>query len=57
VVISEALRAAIGRGESEQTLMALAGEQRIPLLHDGLSKALAGITSLAEVLRVSREGA
>ena len=57
VVISENLRAAIGRGESEQTLMALAGEQRIPLLQDGLSKALAGVTSLAEVLRVSREGA
>lgn len=57
VVINDTLRAAIGRGESEQTLMQLAGEQRIPLLHDGLVKVLAGITSLAEVLRVSREGA
>lgn len=55
VVINDALRQAIGRGENEQMLQHRA-EQHVPLLLDGLDKALAGLTTLEEVLRVSKAG-
>ena len=40
---------------SEQTLEAHARKQSISISDDGIAKVLAGITSLAEVLRVTRE--
>lgn len=55
VIVDEQLRNAISQGLSEQALQQQIF-QRIPLMQDGLDKALAGITSLEEILRVSREG-
>ncbi|MRS18702.1 type II secretion system protein GspE [Enterobacteriaceae bacterium RIT692] len=55
VVVDDALRSAISQGLNEQVLQQHI-TQRISLMQDGLDKALAGITSLEEVLRVSREG-
>ncbi|WP_312665818.1 type II secretion system ATPase GspE [Pantoea sp. CTOTU49201] len=55
VVVDDALRSAISQGLNEQVLQQQI-TQRISLMQDGLDKALGGITSLEEVLRVSREG-
>ncbi|WP_455853463.1 type II secretion system ATPase GspE [Pantoea endophytica] len=55
VIVDDALRSAISQGLSEQVLQQHI-TQRISLMQDGLEKALTGITSLEEVLRVSREG-
>ncbi|HMV38748.1 MAG TPA: type II secretion system ATPase GspE [Plasticicumulans sp.] len=55
VVIDEALRAAIHAGASEAELEALARTQGPSLRADGVARVLAGDTSLAELLRVTRE--
>lgn len=55
VVIDEALRAAIHAGASEAELEALARAQGPSLRADGVARVLAGDTSLAELLRVTRE--
>lgn len=55
IVIDEQLRSAISQGASEQTIQSML-PGRISLMQDGLDKAFAGVTSLEEVLRVSREG-
>ena len=56
IVVSEALRQAISQDQREQQLQQTVQDQHIPLLHDGLDKALAGLTTLEEVLRVSKAG-
>ncbi len=55
IVVDEALRAAIARCEDELTLMQRLGERRTPIAIDGIQKASAGLTTLEEVLRVTRE--
>lgn len=55
IVIDEPLRNAISKGLSEQAIQSMLPD-RVSLMQDGLDKALAGITSLEEILRVSREG-
>lgn len=56
ISVDDSLRGAIAAGENEIALMARLGGQRVPLLHDGVQKVLAGVTTLDEVLRVTREG-
>ncbi|MFZ4214245.1 type II secretion system ATPase GspE [Pantoea endophytica] len=56
IIINDDLRSAISQGASEQELHRLVSSARGALMQDGLYKAGAGITSLEEVLRVSREG-
>ncbi|MGX5079606.1 type II secretion system ATPase GspE [Enterobacter mori] len=55
IVIDEQLRSAISKGLSEQATQSLL-PTRVSLMQDGINKALSGITSLEEILRVSREG-
>ncbi|MDX1625701.1 MAG: type II secretion system ATPase GspE [Wenzhouxiangellaceae bacterium] len=56
VVVDEAMRALIHRGAAESELERRAREQSPSMLADGLRKARAGVTSLDEVLRVTRDG-
>ncbi|WP_413676608.1 type II secretion system ATPase GspE [Pantoea dispersa] len=56
IVVNDELRQAISQDQSEQQLQQIVQHQRIPLLHDGLEKAQAGLTSLEEILRVSKAG-
>ena len=56
VVINEALRQAIHDGAAERVLHDLARELAPSMLDDGWRKAKAGVTSLEEVLRVTRSG-
>lgn len=55
IVVNDALRAAIARGDDERVLMHLLGEDRVPILVDGIGKACTGQTTVEEVLRVTRE--
>ncbi|MEN1728881.1 MAG: type II secretion system protein GspE, partial [Pseudomonadota bacterium] len=54
VEVTERLRQAIHDGASERELNVLARELAPSMLDDGWNKAVAGITSLEEVLRVTR---
>jgi len=54
VPVSERLRTLIHDGAAEQSLESLARELSPSILEDGWRKALAGTTSLEEVLRVTR---
>ena len=54
VPVNEAMRALIHDGAAEARLEALARELSPSILEDGWCKATAGITSLEEVLRVTR---
>jgi len=54
VPVNESLRGLIHDGASEQALEALARELAPSIFEDGWRKALAGTTSLEEVLRVTR---
>lgn len=52
--VSDLIRSAIVAGKSAGDIALLAGQQTYrPLLHDGYQKALEGITTLSEVLRVT----
>ena len=55
VVVDDALRALIHDGAGEQALEAEARRHAPSILDDGWAKAVAGVTSLEEVLRVTRE--
>ena len=55
VAIDDAFRNGIHAGASEAELTALARERTPGLMEDGWNKVRAGITSVEEVLRVSRE--
>ncbi len=55
VRVDQELRDAIHRGASEATLESLARQHSAGLLQDGWNKAVDGVTSLDEVLRVSLE--
>ncbi|GAB3280270.1 GspE/PulE family protein [Parahaliea aestuarii] len=50
---TDALRLNIHNRASEQELISSLGDTYTPLLHDGLHKASTGLTTLAEVMRVS----
>ncbi|WP_449353849.1 ATPase, T2SS/T4P/T4SS family [Yersinia mollaretii] len=52
--VSDALREAISQGCSEVELEKQLHQQTQTIRHDGLEKVLSGITSLEEVLRVTR---
>jgi general secretion pathway protein E len=54
VTVNDALRQAIHDGASERSLADLARQSSPSMLDDGWAKAVAGITSLEEVLRVTR---
>jgi len=56
VAINEALRQGIHDGASERALNDLARQIAPPMLEDGWNKAIAGVTSLEEVLRVTQTG-
>jgi len=56
VVVDEGMRRLIHDGAAEQALQAHARTSSAPLLADGWAKVCAGITSVEEVLRVTREG-
>ncbi|WP_449556069.1 type II secretion system ATPase GspE [Huaxiibacter chinensis] len=56
IIVTDALRQAISQDQHEQQLQHILHQTRIPLLHDGLEKAKAGLTTLEEVLRVSKAG-
>lgn len=55
IVIDEQLRGAVSHGLSELAIQSMLSG-RISLMQDGLDKAFSGVTSLEEILRVSREG-
>ena len=55
VVVDEAMRQAIHEKASEQTLERLARARTPGILEDGWRKCLAGLTSVEEVLKVTRE--
>jgi general secretion pathway protein E len=55
VVADEALRRLIHEGASEQQLLAQARQRTPALLLDAWEKVCAGVTSVEEVLRVTRE--
>ncbi|WP_409423071.1 type II secretion system ATPase GspE [Pseudaeromonas sp. ZJS20] len=55
LVVDEAVREAIHAGEGEMQVERLIRDHTPSIRHDGLEKVLAGITSLEEVLRVTRE--
>ncbi|TVQ35482.1 MAG: type II secretion system protein GspE [Wenzhouxiangella sp.] len=56
VPVNEAMRQLIHDGAAEARLDALARELGPSMLEDGWTKALSGVTSLEEVLRVTRAG-
>jgi general secretion pathway protein E len=55
IQVDESMRAAIHRSASEQDIEQLARARTPSILHDGLLKCLQGVTSLDEVLRVTRD--
>ncbi len=55
VPIDEAMRALIHDGAAESRLETQARQLSPSIMHDGWQKAVAGVTSLEEVLRVTRE--
>lgn len=55
LLIDDRVRAAIHRGENEITLIQQLGPARQTLRHAGRDKALAGITSWEEVMRVTEQ--
>lgn len=55
LLVDDRVRMAIHRGENEVTLIQQLGADYITLRHAGRDKALAGITSWQEVLRVSEQ--
>ncbi|MBZ0059556.1 MULTISPECIES: type II secretion system ATPase GspE [unclassified Leclercia] len=57
VVVDEAVRKALNNGASEDELETLIRSTTPALRDDGLAKVLQGITTLEEVINVSREGA
>lgn len=57
VVVDEAVRKALNNGASEDELETLIRSTTPTLRDDGLAKVLQGITTLEEVINVSREGA
>lgn len=56
LLLDEAMRLAIHRGDSEIDIKRLAASRYQSLRQDGIAKMSAGETSLEEVLRVTREG-
>lgn len=54
MIISDALREAISQGRSEVELEKMLREQTQTIRHDGMEKVLSGVTSLEEVLRVTK---
>jgi general secretion pathway protein E len=55
VLVDEALRAAIHDGRGEAELTRLAREDTPAMIDDGWTKLVAGVTSVEEVLRVTRD--
>ena len=55
VIVDETLRGLIHGGGAESALLAQARKRTSALIEDGWNKVCAGITSVEEVLRVSRE--
>lgn len=55
IVVEEKLRELIHSGASEHQMLEVARKHYPPIIGDGAAKILAGQTSLAEVLRVTRE--
>jgi general secretion pathway protein E len=55
VLVDEALRQAIHDGAGEAELTRLARQHTPPMIEDGWNKLLAGVTSVEEVLRVTRD--
>ena len=55
LIVDEAVREAIHAEAGELTIERLVREHTPSIRRDGLDKVLAGITSLEEVLRVTRE--
>ena len=55
LLVDDRVRMAIHRGENEVTLNQQLGADYITLRHAGRDKALVGITSWQEVLRVSEQ--
>ena len=55
IVIDEALRTMIHDGESEQRMESYARQKTPGIRQDGRRKVLAGVTTLEELLRVTRE--
>lgn len=54
LVIDDSVRAAIHRGESEMAIETMVRQHTPSIRDDGLKKVLAGVTTLEEVLRVTR---
>jgi len=55
IILDQQVRTALSQGKSEQEIEALVHQRRDTLRQDGISKVLAGLTTLAEVTRVTRE--
>ena len=55
MIVDEAVREAIHAGEGEQAVERLIRAHTPSIRRDGLDKVLSGVTSLEEVLRVTRE--
>ena len=53
--ITDAVQEAIGRRASSSQIAAIANEGYMPMVEDGYRKAAAGLTTVAEVLRVTQE--
>jgi len=54
--VDQTLRSLIHEGASEQAILSHARQNSAPLMADGWEKIAAGITSVEEVLRVTRDG-
>ncbi|WP_192458766.1 type II secretion system ATPase GspE [Musicola keenii] len=55
LLIDDAVRAAIHRGDGELAIAEMLGGNRATIRQDGLDKVLAGITTWEEVVRVTKE--
>ena len=55
LVVNEKIRDLIHNGKGEQAIEKYARKNAVSIRHDGFDKVLAGITTLEEVLRVTRE--
>jgi len=55
VLVDEELRQAIHDGRGESELTPLARQHTPPMIEDGWNKVLAGVTSMEEVMRVTRD--
>lgn len=55
IILDQEVRTALSQGKSEQEIEALVHQRTATLRQDGISKVLAGLTTLEEVARVTRE--